>query len=133
MNKHDTSDRPLALVSAYGADAAIQRIEVSITFPKRRIVVAHTFWEYDGSKSMDEVIDKVMEFAARHNASQIQMIDRVLPISAGMNTLSRRNAGTERGMGPRGVWGDAVGRGATRAVAAAPGRSAAKRWGRAAR
>jgi hypothetical protein len=79
--KSKASDGPVALISSYGSEADIQRIEVSITYPKQRIVIIHKVWENDDSKPMDPVIDEVMEFLGKHNVGQIQMLDRVLPMS----------------------------------------------------
>ena len=79
MAKGGTPVKPVALISTYGEEENIEKIEVSITYPDKRLV-AYKSWNNDGTKNLDQVTDEVISFAKEHGVDEIQMLDEVLPI-----------------------------------------------------
>lgn len=73
--------KPIALMSSYGADGYVQRVEVSITYPKQMLIVTHKAWVNDGSKTTDQITTEAVAFAKKHNVARIEMVDSLLPIS----------------------------------------------------
>jgi hypothetical protein len=71
--------KPVALISMYGAEENIEKIEVSITYPDKRLV-AYKSWNNDGTRNLDQVTDEVISFAKEHGVDEIQMLEEVLPI-----------------------------------------------------
>ncbi len=71
----------VALVSAYGEEENIEKIEVSIIHPDKRLV-AYKSWNNDGTKNLNLVTDEVVRFAKEHGVDEIQMFDEVLPLPA---------------------------------------------------
>jgi hypothetical protein len=71
--------KPVALISMYGEEENIEKIEVSITYPDKRLV-AYKSWNNDGKKNLDQVTDEVISFAKEHGVDEIQMLDEALPI-----------------------------------------------------
>ena len=71
--------KPVALVSMYGEEENIEKIEVLITYPDKRLV-AYKSWNNDGTKNLNQVTDEVISFAKEHGVDEIQMVDEVLPI-----------------------------------------------------
>lgn len=71
---------PVALISSFGSGGSVKR-EVSITYPKQRIIVTHKAWVNDGTRTADELTDEIMRFCTEHNTSNIQFVDRLLPMS----------------------------------------------------
>ena len=73
----------VALVSSYVDDEGmVKRIEVSITYPKLRQIVNHRVWKWeDRDWNPDELSTDVIKFCEAHNADEVQVIDRPLPLS----------------------------------------------------
>ncbi len=61
--------KPVALISMYGAEEDIEKIEV-----------LYKSWNNDGTRNLDQVTDEVISFAKEHGVDEIQMLDEVLPI-----------------------------------------------------
>lgn len=77
----DELEKPTALITCYCSESFVRRVEVSITYPKQRIIVTHRVWRNDGSKSLDEITDEIMDFVSKRNAQKVMLVDRVLPMS----------------------------------------------------
>jgi hypothetical protein len=79
MPESSATIKPVALISTYGKEENIEKIEVSITYPDKRLV-AYKSWNNDGTRNLDQVTDEVIRFAKERGVDEIQMLDHVLPI-----------------------------------------------------
>jgi RNA polymerase-binding transcription factor DksA len=55
-------------------------VEVSITYPKRKVIVIHKAWD-EVDITSDQLHDEILLFCAKNNVSQIQFLDESLPMS----------------------------------------------------
>ena len=81
LNLHErgVAGKPVAVVSSYGKDGEVEKMEVSIIDVDGRSI-AYKSWVNDGMKSVDEVTDELILFATNHHVGQIQMVDELLPL-----------------------------------------------------
>lgn len=78
---HMNNEELTALISCYGNNSDIKKIEVSITYPKSRVIVTHKSWKQNPDLDMEQVIDEIMTFCKKHNVDKIMRLDSPLPLS----------------------------------------------------
>jgi hypothetical protein len=79
LQERGAAGKPVAVVSSYGKDGEVEKMEVSIVDADGRSI-AYKSWTNDGVKSLDQVTDEVILFATNHHVGQIQMVDELLPL-----------------------------------------------------
>lgn len=75
------TEKITALISYYGTRSHIEKVEVSITYPKSRVIVTHKTWLYDPLQDVNAVTDEIMFFCKKHNVQEIIKVDSPLPVS----------------------------------------------------
>jgi hypothetical protein len=68
----------VGLISMYGKKRRLTRIEVSVTVPATRTLLAHKAW-VGTYRSLDAVADDVMAFCTSHHVAEVQIADTVFP------------------------------------------------------
>jgi hypothetical protein len=79
MQEKNATGKPVAVVSSYGKNGEVEKMEVSILDADGRSIT-YKSWINDGMKSIDQVTDEVILFATNHHVGQIQMVDELLPL-----------------------------------------------------
>jgi hypothetical protein len=79
MSESRAIRKRIALISAYGEEGNVERLEVSIINPDKK-VEAFKAWDNDRMRELDQVTNEAIRFAKEHAVDEIQMLDEVLPI-----------------------------------------------------
>src|SRR2546422_9104828 len=79
-NLINSSDKIVGLLSFYGKGDEVLRVEVSITHPNFKKILAHQIWTNGGFKTFDSIIDEIMAFCKEHNVDMIEIVDQLLPM-----------------------------------------------------
>jgi hypothetical protein len=79
LQEKSSARKPVAVVSSYGKNGEVEKMEVSIIDADGKSI-AYKSWINDGMKSLDQVTDEVILFATKHHVGQIQVVDELLPL-----------------------------------------------------
>lgn len=75
------AEKITALISCYGTRSNIEKVEVSITYPKSQVIITHKTWLYDPRQDVNSITDEIMFFCKKHNVQEMMRVDRLLPLS----------------------------------------------------
>lgn len=69
----------IGLIATFGTRKRVDRVEVSVTIPAERTILAHTAWNHMDTDTLDPA-EQAVSFCVSHGAQEIQMFPRPLPL-----------------------------------------------------
>jgi hypothetical protein len=70
----------VGLIATFGTKKWITRVEVSVTIPAQRTILAHAVWNWRGTPD-DDPAGEAVTFCVQHGAQEIRMFSRPLPVA----------------------------------------------------